>query len=71
METLPTTVLIPPEKRSVMNRDEAADYLRVSVRLLTNLVAARKIRGVRIGRRVVFRRADLDHYVDVQAALAT
>jgi excisionase family DNA binding protein len=54
-----------PTFRPVMTKVEAADYLRVSPRTLTNLLAARRLRAARIGRRVLFKRAELDRFVDL------
>lgn len=59
------------EPRPIMNIQEAADYLRVSVRLVQKLVAAGSLRPARIGRRrLVFQRSELDRYVAIQTALA-
>lgn len=72
MQSTPTSVETPPafQVRPIMNLAEAADYLRVSVRQIERLRQRRELRAVRVGRRLVFRRADLDHYVELQAALA-
>jgi len=42
------------------NRREAADALRVSLRTLDYLLAQGKLRGRRIGRRIVIPRAELE-----------
>lgn len=52
-----------------MNRQEAAEYLRISLRSITNLVAARKIRPARVGRKLLFKRTELDRFLDLQIAL--
>lgn len=59
------------EVRPIMNIPEAASYLRVSVRQVHRLLKARKIRAATIGRRLVFKRADLDRFIDLQLALST
>ena len=53
-----------------MNIREAADFLRVSVSLIEKLRHQRRIKGAKIGRRLVFRLTDLEHFVGVQAMRA-
>lgn len=67
METSSSPTIETPI-RPVMDRKEAASYLRVSVRLITNLVASRRLRPARIGRRLVFKRSELDRYLDLLMA---
>jgi excisionase family DNA binding protein len=55
--------------RPVMNMQEAADYLRVSLRTLGTLVSKRRIRAARIGRRLVIKREELDRFVNLQTAI--
>ncbi|MGP1347486.1 MAG: helix-turn-helix domain-containing protein [Phycisphaerales bacterium] len=43
-----------------IGKQAAAEYLGVSTRTIDRLVTARKLRVGRIGRRVVFQRAELD-----------
>lgn len=50
--------------REVMNRAEAAQYLGVSVSFLEELKASYTVPFCRIGGRVIFRRKDLDKYLD-------
>lgn len=59
-----------PAWRPLLDLKESADYLRVSARLVQKLVAARRLRPSRIGRRLIFKRAELDRYVDLQTALS-
>jgi excisionase family DNA binding protein len=59
-----------PAARSLLNLPEAADYLRVSVRTVHRLLSARRIRAARIGRRLIFKRAELDRLADLQTALS-
>lgn len=74
METTPIPFSPPSAPtlavRPIMTREEAADYLRVSVRFLTNLVTARKVRPMRSGRRVTFMKSELDRYAEVLTACA-
>ncbi len=70
MESPANTTTFLSEPRTNMNISEAADYLRVSVSLMQKLVAARKLRPARIGRRLIFLRTELDRYVELQMALA-
>jgi len=44
---------------------QAAEYLALTTRALYNLISARKIEFVRMGRRVRFDRAVLDQYIEV------
>jgi len=51
--------------RHVMNYDEAADYLRISVRAFKELVDRKEIIAVPVtAQRRVVRRSDLDAYLD-------
>ncbi len=56
--------------RPLMNIQEAAEYLRVSVRLIQKLTANRRLRAAHVGRRLIFKRAELDRYIDLQTVLA-
>jgi excisionase family DNA binding protein len=47
----------------VLTLKEAAEYLRVSERLVQRLIAHGGLRVTRLGRRVLVRRADLDEYL--------
>ena len=42
---------------------EAADYLGTTERHMRNLIARRTITHVKVGRKIRFRKADLDAYV--------
>ena len=57
--------------RPYVDRTEAAAILRISIRMLTKLVSARKLRPARIGRRVIFKRNDIERFVEVQMALSS
>ena len=47
-----------------LTKDQAAAYLRISVRTLDKLIACREVAAARIGgRRLLFDEADLDRYV--------
>ena len=52
-----------------MDVEEAADYLRISVRQIHRLKKGRQIKSARIGKRLLFKRTELDHYIDIQTAL--
>lgn len=70
MDSVTTPALPIAAARPLMNIQEAADYLRVSVRLIQKLLASRKLKAARLGRRLVFKRSELDRYVDLQFALS-
>jgi excisionase family DNA binding protein len=63
-----STLTATPAIRPLMDRKEAAEYLRQSVRTITNLVASRRLRPARIGRRLIFKRTEVDRYVDLLTA---
>jgi len=65
-----STSAVPTEPRPLMNLKEAADYLRVSTRLVETLCASRRIRPAKVNRRLIFKRAELDRFIDLQIALA-
>jgi excisionase family DNA binding protein len=44
--------------------DEAADYLRISVRTLDRLIARERVRSMTLGRRRLLHRDDLDAVVE-------
>lgn len=50
--------------REVMNREEAADYLRCSTGHLDQLRTSYRITSYRNCGRVIFRKKDLDRYLD-------
>jgi excisionase family DNA binding protein len=59
-------------QQSYFDRPEAARYLRVSLRTLDRLRAEGKLRACRPAPdRAVFRRADLDRYMESQLEPAT
>ena len=47
-----------------MNVPEAANYMRIGVRTIRELIATRQLKSVRIGRRVILRRVDIDDYME-------
>ena len=49
-----------------MNVGEAADYLRISSKTLQRETNNRQIRVARIGRRLVYRKVDLDRYLELK-----
>jgi excisionase family DNA binding protein len=55
-----TTGTITP---AVLDRLQAADYLRISVNHLGNLTSAGQLPSLTIGRRRLYRRVDLDQWL--------
>lgn len=58
-----TTKQTSPSK-GVVTRTDAAEYLAISTRYLDILVAAGELKRLHIGRKPVYRVADLDAYLD-------
>ena len=50
----------------LMNVAEASQYIGISDRFLRELIASKKIRAARIGKRVVLRLVDLDAWIEKQ-----
>lgn len=65
--TLTSSVRARPEQ-NYFTREEAAEYLRMSPRMLDSLSEAGEIRRAKLGEdrksKVLFRRVDLDSYVE-------
>jgi len=53
-----------------MTKTEAAAYLRISLRHLENEIRACRIQALRIGRRVILRKADIDRRLELLALAA-
>lgn len=53
---------------SVMTVKEVADYLRVNQRTVYRLAVDRKLPGFKVGTSWRFKRADIDRWIDAQAA---
>lgn len=53
-----------------MSTPEAAAYIGIAVRTLGKLKAARRLKGVHVGRRLIYKRTELDRFVDLLAAQA-
>lgn len=49
--------------RENLNKEEAADYLRISRATLDRLVKKREIQFAKVGVRVIFRKTDLDAFL--------
>jgi excisionase family DNA binding protein len=47
-----------------LNRREAADYLRISTRLLDKLASTNRIARIKIGVKTVFRVSDLNDFLN-------
>lgn len=60
------------KERPVLTLKQASDYLNVSERTLRRQITEGKIAPVRIGRRLLFQRAELDRFLSesVQRPLA-
>jgi excisionase family DNA binding protein len=54
----------PASVSGCLDRRESASYLSISTRLLDDLAAQGKLPRVKIGRKTLFRVADLDAFVD-------
>lgn len=54
----------PAFPREVLTVEEGAAWLTVSEECLRNLHRTRKVAGVKIGKHLRFRRADLQRYVE-------
>ena len=54
--------------RLLYSKADAAKLLSVSLRTVDNLIFENKLPPVRIGKRVLFRHSDLEHYVRKLAA---
>ncbi len=48
----------------LLTRQEAMDYLRISKRTLDNLMRKRDIPFIKIGKKVLFRKADIDAWLE-------
>lgn len=58
-----------PVERRLLTSKEAANYLAISPRKLWSLQIGRGIPSLRIGRKVLFDRADLDTWIERQKAV--
>ena len=54
---------------AIMRVEEAARYLCVSVKTVRREVESRRLRPARIGRRLIFTRAELDRFVALCASM--
>ena len=64
---MPNSRIQSRPERGAFDRRGAATYLSISTRLLDDLAAAESIRRIKIGRKSLFRKCDLDDFL---AALA-
>ncbi len=60
----------PQEPPRLLRVKEAAAYLSTTPWFIRSLVWAKSIPHVRLGKRILFDRADLDRYVDQQKKVA-
>jgi excisionase family DNA binding protein len=56
---------VTPMPSPYLSTKEAASYLRISPRHLANLTASCRIKVARIGRRLIYKREELDRYVNL------
>lgn len=61
------TVQKPDSIRLNMSVHEAASYLGVCERFVRELIAKRELRHVRLGKRIILRKIDLDAYLESKA----
>ncbi len=61
---------VPPERDGYLGVDEAAKYLACPRSRVYEIVAAKRVRHYRDGRRVLFRREDLDAVLRVRGVEA-
>ncbi len=54
-----------------LTRIEAADYLSISVRLLDRLATEGRLPKVKIANKTVFRRIDLERYLEANLSVRT
>jgi len=48
----------------LLTRKETAKYLRLGISTIDKLLATKTIKPVRLGRRVLFRKEDLDRFIE-------
>jgi len=51
-------------EEKLLNKKEAAVYLRLGVSTIDKLLALKRLRPVRLGRRVLFLKEDLDRFIE-------
>ncbi len=49
--------------KTYMNIPEAGEYMRIGVRTIRELIAIGDLKAVRIGRRVILRKVDIDEFM--------
>lgn len=64
MENLPMRTATNSTMVGALSRQQAANYLSISTRLLDDLLTAGDIPRIKIGRKTVVRVVDLDKYLD-------
>ena len=58
-----------PVSKITVSRNEAADALSVDVQTIDRMIAAKKLRASKLGRRVVVRLADIEKMLDANPAV--
>ena len=58
-----TSTTTPAPERGAFDRRGAAAYVSISTRLLDDLAASGTIKRIKIGRKSLFRKIDLDAYL--------
>jgi excisionase family DNA binding protein len=63
-EVMLRTMNTIPTEAAYLTRSEAADYLRLSTRTVDQLIARQELKAFHPGRKWLFRREDLDTFVE-------
>ena len=71
IEVGPLSSEMAPLGAGAFDRGKAAEYLSISIRLLDDLLSAGTITRIKIGRKTLIRRVDLDRYLSRLAGEAT
>ena len=50
-------------EKKLLNKKEASTYLRLGLSTIDKLLALKKLKPVRLGRRVLFMKEDLDKFI--------
>ena len=56
--------MFEPIKRTTLTVPEIAEYIGISTDMVYLLVRERRIDHIRVGRRILFRRSDIDRWLD-------
>lgn len=56
--------ILIPKSETMLNLEEAANYLRVSNQTVYNMIKSKRIKAVKAGREWRFRKADIENYLN-------